>query len=349
MNKNKIVQYNKIKTVLINGKKKCIYMKPRGTREYVRHNKEFILLNRYLKLISKKLKKQKGGVLSCLGSNCFSFKSNKSKPPPPHYEITADLGFDQNGKVVVYPDQNHQRKPSVSYLADHDKLDITNRVWKGNNLSAWLNISKITANIKQPRVKETTRKLNLQIGLTEQLQKIDISQHVHNAHIQINRQQILDKSLASGWGIQLSYQTLKKYEKQYDLHDGVFNIPPLEPLELKYYFVNLKDLSLEPYCPTKEQQIKEEETVYKQNFYYINGNIYFGVILNKNSSVTDDSYVKILAPDWLQPHYNPSALLFIFPDQTKNTAKRRPQPQSQRLPQPQPQQQSQQQSTQTYV
>ena len=29
---NKIIQYNKIKTVLINGKKKCIYMKPKGTR-----------------------------------------------------------------------------------------------------------------------------------------------------------------------------------------------------------------------------------------------------------------------------------------------------------------------------
>ena len=35
-------------------------MKPRGTREYVRHNKEYVLLNRYLKLISKKSKKQKG-------------------------------------------------------------------------------------------------------------------------------------------------------------------------------------------------------------------------------------------------------------------------------------------------
>jgi len=59
---NKIEQYNKIKTVIINGKKKCIYMKPRGTREYVKYNKEFILLNRYIKLISKNLKKQKGGT-----------------------------------------------------------------------------------------------------------------------------------------------------------------------------------------------------------------------------------------------------------------------------------------------
>ena len=59
---NKIVQYNKIKTVIINGRNKCIYMKPRGTREYVKYNKEFILLNRYIKLISKNLKKQKGGT-----------------------------------------------------------------------------------------------------------------------------------------------------------------------------------------------------------------------------------------------------------------------------------------------
>jgi hypothetical protein len=61
-NMNKVVQYNKIKTVIINGRKKCIYMKPRGTREFVKYNKEFILLNRYIKLISKKLKKQKGGT-----------------------------------------------------------------------------------------------------------------------------------------------------------------------------------------------------------------------------------------------------------------------------------------------
>jgi hypothetical protein len=37
-------------------------MKPRGTREFVKYNKEFILLNRYIKLISKNLKKQKGGA-----------------------------------------------------------------------------------------------------------------------------------------------------------------------------------------------------------------------------------------------------------------------------------------------
>jgi hypothetical protein len=37
-------------------------MKPRGTREFVKYNKEFILLNRYIKLISKNLKKQKGGT-----------------------------------------------------------------------------------------------------------------------------------------------------------------------------------------------------------------------------------------------------------------------------------------------
>ena len=31
---NKIVQYNKIKTVIINGRNKCIYMKPRGILTY---------------------------------------------------------------------------------------------------------------------------------------------------------------------------------------------------------------------------------------------------------------------------------------------------------------------------
>ena len=348
MNKNKIVQYNKIKTVLINGKKKCIYMKPRGTREYVRHNKEFILLNRYLKLISKKLKKQKGGVLSCLGSNCFG-KSNKSKPPPPHYEIKAELTLVQpNGEVVVYPDQNHQRKPSVLYLADHDTLDKINEKWTGKDLSAWSTVTIRYVNKNKSRVRETSRKIDLQIGLTEQLQK-----HVHNAHTPINHLLHSDESLASswglasGWGIQLSYQTLKKYEEQHNVHKDALNLPPFE---LNYYYVNLKDLSLQPSRPTINQKIKEEDTFYEQNFYYINGTIYFGVILNKNSSVTDDSYVKIQAPDWLQTYNNNNnqpAHLFIFPYQTTNTAKRqsrRPQPQ----PQPQPQQQTRQ-SNLTFV
>jgi hypothetical protein len=70
-------------------------MKPRGTREYVRHNKEFILLNRYLKLISKKLKKQKGGGLfdSCFGSSCVK-KSNKTTAKAPQTTFLADLVFE---------------------------------------------------------------------------------------------------------------------------------------------------------------------------------------------------------------------------------------------------------------
>ena len=62
---NKIVNYKKIRTDIINGKKKCIYMKPKGTREYVKSKGEFVLLSVYAKRVAKiaakKLVKNKNG------------------------------------------------------------------------------------------------------------------------------------------------------------------------------------------------------------------------------------------------------------------------------------------------
>ena len=57
---NKIVNYKKIRTILVYGKKKCIYMKPKGKQEYVKSKGEFVLLSVYIKKMQKKYK-NKGG------------------------------------------------------------------------------------------------------------------------------------------------------------------------------------------------------------------------------------------------------------------------------------------------
>ena len=63
------MSYKKVKTVFIFDKPKCIYMKPKGTREYVKSKGEMILLSAYIKkaekiaakkaLVSKMAKKSK--------------------------------------------------------------------------------------------------------------------------------------------------------------------------------------------------------------------------------------------------------------------------------------------------
>jgi hypothetical protein len=59
------MSYKKIKTILVYGKKKCIYMKPKGTRNYVKSKGEYVLLPVYLKRVAKiaakKLIKNKNG------------------------------------------------------------------------------------------------------------------------------------------------------------------------------------------------------------------------------------------------------------------------------------------------
>lgn len=57
---NKIVNYKKIRTDIINGKKRCIYIKLKGKREYVKSKGEFVLLSVYIKKMQKKYK-NKGG------------------------------------------------------------------------------------------------------------------------------------------------------------------------------------------------------------------------------------------------------------------------------------------------
>ena len=53
------MSYKKVKTVLVYGKKKCIYMKPKGTREYVKSKGEYVLLPVYVKRVAKKIAAKK--------------------------------------------------------------------------------------------------------------------------------------------------------------------------------------------------------------------------------------------------------------------------------------------------
>ena len=74
--------YKKVKTVLVYGKKKCIYMKPKGTREYVKSKGEYVLLPVYVKRVAKiaakKLIKNKNGKKKLRGGEHKS-KTVKSK------------------------------------------------------------------------------------------------------------------------------------------------------------------------------------------------------------------------------------------------------------------------------
>jgi len=106
------MSYKKVRTVFINDKKKVIYAKPKGTREYVKSGGEMVLLNVYLKRVEKlaakkavaskvakkskvakrpKGKMVKGGFFFAQNQNPDEQKKNLSKllsmvPPPPSME-----------------------------------------------------------------------------------------------------------------------------------------------------------------------------------------------------------------------------------------------------------------------
>jgi hypothetical protein len=103
------MSYKKVRTVFINDKKKVIYAKPKGTREYVKSGGEMVLLNVYLKRVEKlaakkavaskvakkskvakrpKGKMVKGGFFFAENQHPDEQKKNLSKqlsmvPPPP--------------------------------------------------------------------------------------------------------------------------------------------------------------------------------------------------------------------------------------------------------------------------
>jgi len=68
------MSYKKVKTVFIFDKPKCIYMKPKGTREYVKSKGEMVLLSAYIK------KAEKIAAKKALASK-MAKKSKASKSP----------------------------------------------------------------------------------------------------------------------------------------------------------------------------------------------------------------------------------------------------------------------------
>jgi hypothetical protein len=81
------VDYKKIRTDIINGKKRCIYMKPKGKREYVKSGGEFVSLSAYIKTLQKKNKKKGGGD----GDNEYYGPDNSPVTSPRNYSTTPQL------------------------------------------------------------------------------------------------------------------------------------------------------------------------------------------------------------------------------------------------------------------
>jgi hypothetical protein len=89
------MDYKKIRTDIINGKKRCIYMKPKGKREYVKSGGEFVSLSAYIKTLQKKNKKKGGGLFDCFG---FGNNNNCKKEP---ITVTAELGVFNHSDITT--------------------------------------------------------------------------------------------------------------------------------------------------------------------------------------------------------------------------------------------------------
>jgi hypothetical protein len=86
------MSYKKVKTVFIFDKPKCIYMKPKGTREYVKSKGEMVLLSAYIK------KAEKIAAKKALASK-MAKKSKASRWPNKRRSIYGGF-FDEEDKEV---------------------------------------------------------------------------------------------------------------------------------------------------------------------------------------------------------------------------------------------------------
>jgi len=124
---NKKDNYKKIRTILVYGKKKCIYMKPKGTREYVKSKGEFVLLSVYAKRVekiaAKKLVKNKNGKKKIRGGEPLSILKYKSTKPDSVYklillkQLTNPVNliniFKQRGKPTAAHAPNYFEEPEI--------------------------------------------------------------------------------------------------------------------------------------------------------------------------------------------------------------------------------------------
>lgn len=144
------MSYKKVRTDVINGKKRCIYMKPKGKREYVKSNGEFVLLSAYMKAIQKKYK-NKGGMFfaNCFGKTC--------KKPEHNNNVRADLVFapqelnteqyqeDQPNDYYVPYNSPRNNKKNEEYYIDRKG----NIVWeRPENISDYITISIPRTNMR---------------------------------------------------------------------------------------------------------------------------------------------------------------------------------------------------------
>jgi hypothetical protein len=113
------MSYKKVKTVLVYGKKKCIYMKPKGTREYVKSKGEYVLLPVYVKRVAKiaakKLIKNKNGKKKLRGGE------NKTKT------VLSLQVMDVNNKTVLDLCEITDSKTELVLLSE-EKIDYARKL-----------------------------------------------------------------------------------------------------------------------------------------------------------------------------------------------------------------------------
>jgi hypothetical protein len=104
------IKFIKSREVFINNKKRCIYTKPNDTKEYVKNNKKFILLSRYIKLNSKNLIKFGGvrNIITPSQSSQPSQPSQRSPRSPPTEDPTS------RGRVLTQTADSRSSRSSRS-------------------------------------------------------------------------------------------------------------------------------------------------------------------------------------------------------------------------------------------
>lgn len=98
-------KYKKSRNIIINERKRCLYIKPRGKKEYIKYKREYILLENYLKIIRKN--KQNGGndnIKYTLTDNAYIFTIDGIEKKIEIQELME--------KILNYPEQNRDKLKS---------------------------------------------------------------------------------------------------------------------------------------------------------------------------------------------------------------------------------------------
>ena len=140
---NKVVNYKKIRTDIINGKKRCIYMKPKGKREYVKSKGEFVLLSVHIKKMQKKMKIKGGyGYYDKDGIYTYTKDPISHKVKAKLYKVASYMkGLSGNTVKEYIPDSKlYSKKPSNfnerQQLNEAIDDDFTKRVNNASNIKA---------------------------------------------------------------------------------------------------------------------------------------------------------------------------------------------------------------------